>query len=258
MGEAVFSATGSGGRLENRKILITGAGSGIGRASAQLFAREGARLSLADIDFAQVHAVSQECAAQPFVFDLADSLAIGGMVEAAAAALGGLDGVVNCAGIGQNCPLGELDFALWSRVLAVNLTAPYAICRAALPFLRAREASTIVNVASGQGLLPNAPNITAYAATKGGLVSFSRALAAELAPRIRVNTVCPGVTNTPMVAHLFSDYEDPSAAPFVAQYALRRVAEPIEIARAILFLTSYESSYVTGAALAVDGGRTFH
>ena len=106
-----------------------------------------------------------------------------------------------------------------------------------------------MNIASGQGLLPNIPNTTAYAASKGGVVNLTRALAAELAPSIRVNSVCPGMVDTPMTA----GFERP-----LDRYALKRIADPLEIAQAILFLTSTESSFVTGAALAVDGGRTFH
>jgi NAD(P)-dependent dehydrogenase (short-subunit alcohol dehydrogenase family) len=106
-----------------------------------------------------------------------------------------------------------------------------------------------VNIASAQGLLPNAPNLTAYAASKGGVVNFSRSLAAELAPAIRVNAVCPGMVDTPMA--------DGHRAN-VQNYALKRIAQPEEIARSILFLTSRESSYVTGVAFAMDGGRSFH
>ena len=124
--------------------------------------------------------------------------------------------------------------------------------------MRDAGGGTVVNIASGQGLLPNAPNNTAYAATKGGLIAFSKSLAAELAPAIRVNAVCPGVTNTPMVAPVIAGYDNPSDAPFVQQYAMKRIAEPAEIASAVLFLTSAESSYITGSALAVDGGRCFH
>jgi NAD(P)-dependent dehydrogenase (short-subunit alcohol dehydrogenase family) len=108
--------------------------------------------------------------------------------------------------------------------------------------------ATIVNIASGQGLLPNSPNMTAYATSKGGVVNLTRALAAELAPSIRVNSICPGMVDTPMTAGLQRE---------VDRYALKRIAEPLEIAQ-ILFLTSTESSFVTGAALAVGGGRTFH
>jgi len=106
-----------------------------------------------------------------------------------------------------------------------------------------------VNIASGQGLLPNVPGRSAYAASKGAVVNLTRALAAEWAPAIRANSVCPGLVDTPMADGVRAN---------AGNYALRRLAEPIEIANAILFLTSAESSYVTGAALAADGGRSFH
>ncbi len=247
-----------GRRLEGRRMLVTGAAAGIGRAIARSFAGEGARLALVDSDAAGLERVAGETGAAPFVLDLARSDAIEAMVEAAAAALGGLDGVVNCAGIGMGRPIAEVDLALFAHIAAVNLTAPFLICRAALPHIRAAGGGTIVNIASGQGLLPNTPNNTVYAATKGGLIAFSKALAAEAAPLVRVNAVCPGITNTAMAAGLFAAYDDPSQAPFVQQYALKRVAEPEEIASAVLFLSSGESSFVTGTAMAVDGGRSFH
>ncbi|MBV8094007.1 MAG: SDR family oxidoreductase, partial [Acetobacteraceae bacterium] len=118
-----------------------------------------------------------------------------------------------------------------------------------LPWLKKAPLAMIVNIASGQGLVPNTPNMTAYAASKGGVVNLTRALAAELAPSIRVNSVCPGMVDTPMTTGLQRE---------VDRYAMKRIAEPLEIAQAILFLTSAESSFVTGAALAVDGGGTFH
>ncbi|WP_287197458.1 SDR family oxidoreductase [Paraburkholderia sp.] len=111
------------------------------------------------------------------------------------------------------------------------------------------EPAAIVNIASAQGLLPNAPQYTAYAASKGGVINFTRSLAAELAPNIRVNSICPGMVDTPMADGFRAN---------ASTYALRRLADPREIAQVILFLTSHDSSYVTGAALAVDGGRSFH
>lgn len=115
--------------------------------------------------------------------------------------------------------------------------------------LKEAPQASIVNVGSGQSLLPNTPDRSAYSASKGGVLNLTRALAAELAPSIRANTVCPGLVDTPMAEGVQGN---------VGNYALRRLAQPEEIARAILFLTSNESSYVTGAALAVDGGRSFH
>jgi len=244
-------------RLAGRHIIVTGAASGIGRAISELFSQEGARLALIDRDASGLAAVSATLNALALPLDLAESESIAPAVERAARELGRLDGVVNCAALGFPKPIDDTDLALLSRFIAINLTAPYLLCRAALVHLHKAESATIVNVASGQALLPTANN-TAYAATKGGLVAFSKSLAAEVAPRVRVNALCPGVTNTPMTAPLFAGYDTPSQAPWVQQYALKRVAEPIEIARAALFLTSDDSSFVTGVALAVDGGRTFH
>lgn len=246
-------------RLVGRRVLITGAASGIGRATADLFAAKGARLALIDADVAGLQAVADALGAIALVHDLTDVEGVGAVVEVAAAGMGGLDGVVNCAALGTAKPIGEMDYALLRKFTAINLEAPYMICKAAIPFMQQAGGGTIVNIASGQGLLPNAPNNTAYCTTKGGLIAFSKNLAVEgAAYGVRVNAVCPGVTNTPMAAFTFKDYPNPSDAPFVQQYALKRVAEPVEIANAILFLTSDESSYVTGSALAVDGGRCFH
>ena len=245
-------------RLEGRHILVTGSAQGIGKAIADLFASHGARLALVDYNAESLAKVAGRLDAQALRYDLSDLAGIEAMVGNAAEQIGGLDGVVNCAAIGTPLAIEEMDLALTEKFAAINLLAPYMICKAALPFMRSAGRGTIVNIASGQGLLPNAPKNTAYAATKGGLISFSKSLAAELAPLVRVNAVCPGITNTPMSAPLLAQYDDPSKAPFVQQYAMKRVAEPIEIANAVLFLTSDESSFVTGSALAVDGGRCFH
>jgi len=249
----------TGGRLSGRRIFITGAASGIGKATAERFASHGAMLALVDANKEGVTKLANALGGHSFGFDLTDVENVSGLVDRAADAMGGLDGVVNCAAIGTGMPLEEMDLPFLRKFTAINLEAPFMICKSALRHMKAAGGGTIVNIASGQGLLPNAPNNTAYCATKGGLIAFSKNLAVEAAAYgVRVNAVCPGVTNTPMAAFTFADYDDPSDAPFVQQYALKRVAEPIEIANAILFLTSDESSYVTGSALAVDGGRCFH
>ncbi len=246
------------GKLGKRRIIITGAASGIGRATAELFAAEGATLALIDRDAEPLDQVARAIGAHAFALDLADREALRDAVRAAAAAMGGIDGVVNCAGIAGSMPLDALDEDRWDSFVAINLTAPYLLCRAALPFLRDAGDATIVNIASGQALLPNVPGIAAYASTKAGLTTFTKALAAELSPAIRANVVAPGIVNTPMVQSVLGGYADPDDAPFVAQYAMKRVARPEELARAILFLSCADSSYVTGTVLAVDGGRTFH
>jgi NAD(P)-dependent dehydrogenase (short-subunit alcohol dehydrogenase family) len=136
--------------------------------------------------------------------------------------MGGIDGVVNAAGIVLHGSVLDVGVADWKLVLDVNLTGTYIVVRCCLPWLVKAPLATIVNIASGQGLLPNTPNMTAYAASKGGVVNLTRALAAELAPSIRVNSVCPGMVDTPMTAGLQRE---------VDRYALKRIAEPMEIAQ---------------------------
>jgi len=248
-GAAVSTIVPSISRLRNRRIVITGAASGIGRCTAQLFAAEGAALALLDRDLQRLAEVARETGGHAAAVDVTDEGSVAQAVEQGASAMGGIDGIVNAAGIVIRGSVLEVGVADWRRVLDVNLTGTYIVMRCCLPWLATAPGATIVNIASGQGLLPNSPEMTAYAASKGGVVNLTRALAAELAPTIRVNSVCPGMVDTPMTADGAQD-----ASP----YALKRIAQPIEIAQAILFLTSADSSFVTGAALAVDGGRTFH
>lgn len=237
------------GRLRGRRIVITGAASGIGRATAHLFSAEGAILALLDCNAKGLEGVASETDAHVFVTDITDEASVLAAIASAANAMNGIDGVVNAAGVMLRGSVLEVGLEEWRRVLEINLTGTYIVVRACLPWLQQAEGSTIVNLGSGQSLLPNSPNRTAYSASKGGVLNLTRALAAELAPTVRANTVCPGLVNTPMAEGVQGN---------VGNYALRRLAEPDEIAQAILFLTSAESSYVTGAALAVDGGRSFH
>ncbi|MFT4054135.1 MAG: SDR family oxidoreductase [Novosphingobium sp.] len=241
-------------RLSGRRIVITGAASGIGLATARLFAAHGAALSLHDRDGAALAALAGELGCHHAVVDLPDEAAIADGVEAAATALGGLDGLVNVAGIGGMGLLGDLALEDWQRTLGVNLTAPFLMMRAVLPHMREAGAGTMVNIASGQGLMPSAPGMASYCASKGGLVMLSKALALELAPAIRVNCICPGVVDTPLLPDSMREAARQPGSP----YALKRVGDAEEIAEAILFLTARDSSFVTGVALSVDGGRTYH
>jgi NAD(P)-dependent dehydrogenase (short-subunit alcohol dehydrogenase family) len=237
------------GRLQGRRIVVTGAASGIGRAIAQLFAAEGAALALFDRDAAGLALTAAQTGGHVCEVDVASEASVTAAAAQAAQALGGIDGVVNAAGIMRTGPIEETPMAVWRQVIDVNLTGTFMVSRACLPWLRQAEGATIVNIASAAGLLPNAPGLTAYAASKGGVVNLGRAMAAELAPAIRVNTVCPGMVDTPMAEGFHAN---------VSNYALKRLAQPAEIARVILFLTSADGSYVTGATLAADGGRSYH
>ncbi len=244
-----MAANAASGRLQGRRIVVTGAASGIGRAIAQLFAAEGAALALFDRDAAGLAATAAQTGGHVCEVDVASEASVAAAAAQAAQALGGIDGVVNAAGIMRTGLMEDTPMAVWRQVIDVNLTGTFMVSRACLPWLRQAEGATIVNIASAAGLLPNAPGLTAYAASKGGVVNLGRAMAAELAPAIRVNTVCPGMVDTPMAEGFHAN---------VANYALKRLAQPAEIARVILFLTSADGSYVTGATLAADGGRSYH
>lgn len=236
-------------RLQGRRILITGAASGIGRATALLFASEGAVLTLLDRDARGLAEVAASTRANYFETDVSDEQSVERAVDGAAKAMGGIDGIVNAAGILLKASVREASVADFKRVLDVNVTGTYIVVKACLPWLEKALEPTIVNLGSAQSLLPNAPNRTAYSTSKGGVLNLSRALAAELAPAIRVNSVCPGLIETPMTQEILGN---------TGNYALRRLGQPDEVAHAVLFLTCRESTYVTGAALAVDGGRSFH
>jgi NAD(P)-dependent dehydrogenase (short-subunit alcohol dehydrogenase family) len=236
-------------RLSGRRIVIAGAASGIGKATARLFAEHGAMLALIDREQDGVKEIAQETGAHAFSADVTDETAVNLAMKHAAEAMKGIDGIVNTVGVMLRGSVLDVGVDEWRRVIDINLTGAYILARSALPWLKASPNSTIVNVGSGQSLLPNSADRTAYSASKGGVLNLTRALAAELAPAIRANTVCPGLVDTPMASGVRGN---------VGNYALGRMARPEEVAEAILFLTSRESSYVTGAALAVDGGRSFH
>ncbi|MDP3896347.1 MAG: SDR family oxidoreductase [Mesorhizobium sp.] len=241
-------------RLAGRAVLVTGAAQGIGRAIARLFAAEGARLALIDVKAPELEAIAAEIGAEAFVCDLRDTERIGALVDAAVARLGHLDGLVNAAGIHSAGPVSEITAARWREVMAVNLDAPFFLCRAAERHLRACDGSTIVNLSSATGLSPF-PNRAAYATSKGALITLGKALAMEFAPAIRVNTICPGLIDTPMTAMLPNHNQ---LQQTLQRYALGRLGRDDEVAQAALFLTSNASSFITGTTLAVDGGRTFH
>ena len=189
-------------RLRHRRILITGAAAGIGKACVQRCLAEGAAVALADVDANALNRTTAELSDSGHIFaaafDVADRQGVKAGVARAEAALGGLDGLVNNAGVVFHHRFEDMDWAEWERSLAVNLTGAMHVCQAALPALRASDDAAIVNVASGAGLRP-IPQSLAYCAAKGGLVMATRALAEELAEYgIRANTVCPGPIDTDM------------------------------------------------------------
>ena len=239
------------GKLDGRRIVITGAASGMGRDIARLFAQEGAKLALLDRNEAGAGEVAAELSVTAYGCDVSDRAQVDSVVAKAGAVLGGIDGVVNAAGILVSKVFDELDPESWDRMLAINLTGPYNIVRAALPMLRVADTATIVNIASVSALMPMA-GTAGYSASKGGLAMFTKGIAFDLGPKIRANTICPGVIKTEMTRYLWENPEHSDRAK--QRVALKRLGEPDDVSRAALFFSTEDSGFTTGTELPVDGG----
>jgi NAD(P)-dependent dehydrogenase (short-subunit alcohol dehydrogenase family) len=244
-----------------RRVLVTGATRGIGRAAAAAFLEAGARVAVNGRTVESVAAAiaslgwPERTIAAPG--DVATAAGCEAVVGAAVKGLGGLDVLVNSAGIGWAGPVETFDEAAWDATLDVNLKGTFFCTRAALPALRASRGA-VVNLGSGAGLI-GLPDLVVYCASKGGVVNMTRAMALELAPVVRVNCVCPGYVDTDMVRRDgIEKADDPAAAErAILDYApLRRMATPEEIATAIFYLASDHARNVTGAAFRTDGGAT--
>lgn len=248
--------------LDGRRCLVTGGASGIGQATAELFAREGARVAVLDVDGDGADGVASRLpGAIALHADVADEPAMEGAFRLLDERLGGLDVLVAGAGVGAEGSVDEIGSSRFDAVVGVNLRGSYIAARLGIPRLRASGGGSLVFVSSNAGLVARAFD-PVYGATKAGQLQLMRSLALSLAgDRIRVNAVCPGPVDTPT---LWRDVEvrqrEEALAGFLASVplgrALGRVAEPAEVAEAILFLVSAKASYVTGAALPVDGGKT--
>lgn len=247
--------------LDRKAAIITGASSGIGRATALVFARYGARLALGDVDPDGGHETEQmvkDLGVDVFFrpTDVTSSEQVAALVAATVDTYGGLDCAFNNAGIeGEMAPLPDIADADWDRVLGVNLRGVWVGLRHEIPAMLASGGGAIVNTASVAGLVGFA-NLAPYVASKHGVVGLTRTAALEYAAQgIRVNAVCPGVIRTPMVARVFE--EDPAMEEQMsAMEPIGRLGEPGEIGEAVAWLASDAASFVTGQAIAVDGGLT--
>ena len=245
----------------NKRVLITGSSRGIGRATATAFVRHGAYVAINGRAQESVDKVIESLPnKERLVAAVGDVCTVKGcesIVDGAIEGLGGLDILVNAAGIWSPRSIEDSDEEFWDQVLDINLKGSFFCARAALAALR-QSKGNIVNIASDAGL-KGLKHDTVYCASKGGVVNMTRSMALELAPKVRVNCVCPGYVDTDMVRR---DYLDKAADPELAEqeanaYApMQRMAQPDEVANAIIFLASDESSYVTGSALQIDGGST--
>jgi NAD(P)-dependent dehydrogenase (short-subunit alcohol dehydrogenase family) len=250
------------GRLDGRVVVVTGAGSGIGRATALRLASEGAVVACLDLVEETAQKAASEAAglapssapSRAYRVDVSDEVAVGEVVERVAGDLGAPSGLANIAGIGKFAHTTEVPKEEWDRIIAVNLTGTFLMCRAVLPHLLSTNGS-IVNISSTAGLMGQ-PYSAAYCASKGGVSLLTKALALEYIERgVRVNAVAPGGIETPILGD-FTFPEGASERLFSGMISPLGFGKPEDVAVLVAFLLSEESRYMTGTIVSVDGGMT--
>lgn len=248
--------------LEGKVALVTGAGSGIGRAIAILFAKEGAKVFVVCIDplhgHETVEAIRENGGMAEFISaDMTRSSDVEHAIRKTINIYARLDILVNNAGITQRfMPIEEIDEGLWEKIMAVNLKSIFLACKHAIPIMKKQHGGVIINTASISGVRPR-PNISAYVTSKGGVILLTKALAIELAPyNIRANCISPVASDTPMLRASIGDenFEEVKKA-IIATIPLGRIGKPEDMAHAALYLASNNASFVTGVNLEIDGGR---
>lgn len=244
-------------RLDGKIALVTGAGSGIGKCIAETYAREGARVALADIDAEATKSAARAIGNNAIALrcDVSKKADVDGVVEETLAAFGALDILVNNAGATHvNKPMLEIGEAEYERIFAINVKGVFLACQAVVPAFRRRGGGVIINIGSTAGLRPR-PGLSAYNATKGAVHVLTKSLAVELAPDgIRVCAIAPVATETPLLPSFLGPAPG-MREKFVATIPLGRLASPQDIAAAALFLASPDAKFITGNIMEVDGGR---
>jgi 3-oxoacyl-[acyl-carrier protein] reductase len=245
--------------FEGKVLFATGGGSGIAAATAKMFAAGGGRVAVVDLDVGKAQEVASGIdGAIGLGGDVADEASVVAAIEAAREQLGRIDCVLNAAGHAAFGPIEEWTLESWTRMMAVHAGGTFLVCKHVLPLMREQGGGSIVNIASTAALTANHQN-SPYGAAKGAIVSFSRQLAREGAPTVRVNSLAPGRVRTGMTEPLFvvrGDTPEEGAKRFGQANMQQRVADPDELAAPICFLLSDGASFMTGTLLVVDGGET--
>ena len=242
--------------FSGRTIVVTGATSGLGGVVATTLAARGANVIACGRKGEELQRLALLPGVQVLQFDLGKAEEMDAAIAKLATLTDTLHGIANCAAVTGKSPFDTVPLREWQRIIDVNLTGPFRLCQGALPLLRrAAGRASIVNVATAMALVPTTARAPAYLASKAGLIGLTKAMAAELAPDIRVNVVCPGLVDNETGRRSLGSVSIDEAG---SRYALGRAADPMEIVECILFLLSDAASIVTGATLATDGGRSYH
>jgi NAD(P)-dependent dehydrogenase (short-subunit alcohol dehydrogenase family) len=244
------------GRLEGKVAVVTGGCSGIGLATVRRFADEGAKVVIGDLDDARGKEVAGEVGGTYVHADVTDKEQVDALFKTAKDTYGSVDIAFNNAGISppEDDSILDTDLEAWRKVQEVNLTSVYLCCKAALPYMLEQGSGSIINTASFVAVMGAATSQISYSASKGGVLSMSRELGVQFARQgVRVNALCPGPVNTPLLQELFATDAERAARRLV-HVPMGRFGEPEEMANAVLFLASDESSFITASTFLVDGG----
>ena len=250
-------------RLEGRKAIITGGGAGIGEAIAKAFAKEGASVVLADMDLETTEGGAAALrddghTAHAVQCDVRDGKSVADMVGEAAQRLGSIDTIVNNAGWGRAGKLLETSEEDWDRMMDVNVKGVFLVSKHTLPYLLDSGGGCIINMASVAGVV-GVPDRTAYCASKGGVISLTRAIALDYVEQgLRCNSISPGTVDTPWVGRMTAQFPDPEAtwAEMVARQPMGRLGQPDEVAAGAVYLASDDAAFITGTNIIIDGGMT--